>query len=260
MTAPELIKSLLAGILAGLASGLLGVSPGGFLVPVISLLLPLSQHVVQGISLVVQAPPTSLSGVSVYSKNGYRPTWRAVLVVSSGFLLGGPLGAVLAKMCTDRELKWMFVGYLLLLAGLATLKKSKTLSVNTQTKLGQQSWSFTLLLIGIIAGVSSGLLGIGGGLAITALTVVLLRKEQHEAQALSLAITMLPLTLPAAWVYVRQGWHLPWAVILCLLAGLTLGTRIGALFANRLSEQKLKVAFATLLAGLAIYMGAMAAR
>ena len=260
MTVPELIKSLLAGVIAGLASGLLGVSPGGFLVPVISLLLPLSQHVVQGISLVVQAPPTSLSGLSVYSRNGHRPAIKPILLASLGFLVGGPLGAVLAKMCTERELRWMFVAYLLLLTGLAILRKSKTPSVDTQTEEGQQGWPFVLLLIGMIAGVTSGLLGIGGGLAITALAVVLLRKKRHEAQALSLAITMLPLTLPAAWVYVRQGWHLPWAVVFGLLAGLTVGARIGALFANRLSEQKLKIAFATLLIGSAIYMGVRAAR
>lgn len=61
-----IFNSLLAGVIAGLASGFLGVSPGGILVPVISLLLPFSQHVVQGISLVVQAPPTSVSALAAY--------------------------------------------------------------------------------------------------------------------------------------------------------------------------------------------------
>jgi len=260
MTVLELLKSLLAGISAGLASGFLGVSPGGILVPVISLLLPFSQHVSQGISLIVQAPPTGLSGLSIYLKSGRRVAFRPVLLVSLGFVIGGPLGAVFARMCSDHELRWMFVGYLSLLAVLAVGKKSKAKPLIAHEEQFKQSPFLALLAIGIIAGVTSGLLGIGGGLAITALSVVLLHKEQHEAQALSLAITTLPLTLPAAWVYVRQGWHLPWAVIVCLLAGLILGTRVGAVFANRLSERKLKIAFAALLIGLAIYMGAIANR
>jgi uncharacterized protein len=260
ITASELLRSLLAGSFAGLASGLLGVSPGGFLVPIISLLLPFSQHAAQGISLIVQAPPTSLAGLSIYSKNGYRIAVRPVVLASIGFILGGPAGAYLARLCTDRELRWMFVGYLLLLAGLATVKKSKAATNVARTDQTPQSSSLALLVIGVIAGISSGLLGIGGGLAVTALSVVLLHKEQHQAQAFSLAITMLPLTLPAAWVYAGQGWHLPWAVIIFLLAGLTLGTRVGAVFANRLSERQLKIAFVVLLAILAIYMGVIASR
>jgi uncharacterized membrane protein YfcA len=69
MTMVDLAKSMPARLAAGLASGLPGVSPGGILVPVISLLLPLPQHVVQGISLIVQAPPSGLSGITIYLMN-----------------------------------------------------------------------------------------------------------------------------------------------------------------------------------------------
>jgi Sulfite exporter TauE/SafE len=118
ITTPELVKSILGGVAPALR-------PGGFLVPVISLLLPLSQHVIQGISLVVQAPPTGLSGLSIYWNRGHQVALRPVLFISLGFVVGGPLGAVLAKMCCARELQWLFVGYLLLLAVLAMLKRSK---------------------------------------------------------------------------------------------------------------------------------------
>jgi uncharacterized protein len=114
--------------------------------------------------------------------------------------------------------------------------------------------------VGAVAGISSGLLGIGGGLAITALSVAVLHKNQHEAQALSLATMALPLTLPAAWVYVHQGWHLPWHVIGGLVAGLVLGGWIGAMFANRLSERTLKVSFTLLLVALGFYMAIKAAK
>ena len=56
----------------------------------------------------------------------------------------------------------------------------------------------SLARIGAVAGWSSGFLGIGGGLAITALMTGLLKLSQHRAQAMSLAVTALPVTIPAA--------------------------------------------------------------
>ena len=260
MSSAHIFNSLLAGLIAGLASGFLGVSPGGVLVPVIALLLPFPQHVVQGISLIVQAPPTSVSGLSVYSQRGRPIALVPILFVAAGFVTGGPVGAIAAKMCSGRELRWMFVAYLLILASLAALKKSTAASVTSEAAQVQRSSSLVLLGIGFIAGIFSGLLGIGGGVAITALSILLLHKRQHEAQALSLAITALPLTLPAAWVYVRQGWQPSWLVIGYLIAGLTLGTWIGALFANRQTERTLKIAFVLLLIAMAAYMAVIANR
>lgn len=254
----ELLKSVLAGAIAGLASGFLGVSPGGILVPVMTLLLPWSQHVIQGMSLIVQSPPASLSGFSIYSRKGRRVSGKAVLWVSAGFIAGGPIGAYLARACTDRALRWMFVGYLLVLAVLVIVKKPKTGDAMESPVFGSQNEWLLLIFVGVVAGLTSGLLGIGGGLAITALSVALLRKSQHEAQALTLAITMLPLTLPAAGVYIRQGYRLPWEQIVVMILGLAFGTAIGAVFANRMSEGKLKVAFVVLVFALAGYMAAVA--
>src|SRR5580693_3376284 len=116
------LRGVTAGIIAGFASGLLGVSPGGILVPVISMLLPYSQHVAQGVSLLAQAPPTSIAGLSAYSRRGQVARRSSVLLVSGGFIAGGPVGALLAKLCSERALRWMFVGYLLILTVLAIRK------------------------------------------------------------------------------------------------------------------------------------------
>src|SRR5580704_5136942 len=116
------LRGATAGVIAGFASGLLGVTPGRILVPVISIFLPYSQHVAQGISLVAQAPPTSIAGLSAYSRRGRGARVSSVLFASGGFIAGGPVGAFLAKLCSERELKWMFVGYLLILTVLAIRK------------------------------------------------------------------------------------------------------------------------------------------
>ena len=251
------LRGVMAGVIAGFASGLLGVTPGGILVPVICMLLPYSQHVAQGISLVAQAPPTSVAGLSAYFRRGRGARVSSVLFASGGFIAGGPVGAVLAKLCSERELRWMFVGYLLILTVVA-IRKGSSGRTNGAEKQSVELSSYATFLIGMVAGLFSGLLGIGGGLAIVALSVVLLHQTQHDAQVLSLAVSALPLTLPAAWVYVRQDFKLPWLAIGGLITGLAMGSWLGGLCASRLPEERLKQGFVVLLLAMTAYMALLA--
>jgi uncharacterized protein len=167
----EISKGLLTGVAAGFAAGLLGVSPGGFLVPIISLTLQFPQRLAQAVSLVAQAPPTSLSGISSYSRSGHRAPLSWVAVLACGFVIGGPVGAALAARFSDHQLRWMFVSYLLLLTLLSAIRKTKSPAVPSErASLQKVNWT-GLAVIGGISGISSGLLGIGGGLAITVLSV-----------------------------------------------------------------------------------------
>lgn len=249
------LKGLLAGGLAGFAAGLLGVSPGGILVPIISLTLGFPQHLAQAVSLVCQAPPTSASAFSSYFRKGHSVRLATVCIVSAGFVVGGPIGATFTDRFSDRELRWTYVGYLILLATLAIARGLRAKQDHEEARTdGRLQWPW-LMLIGLIAGISSGLLGIGGGLAITALSILLLRIGQHQAQALSLVVTALPLTLPAAWMYVHQGARLPWLAILTIVIGLLIGTALGASLANRLPERTLRIVFIGVILGMATYMG-----
>ena len=82
----------------------------------------------------------------------------------------------------------------------------------------------------------------------------LLKVSQHRSQAVSLAVTALPVTLPAALLYVQQGTELPWITIVSLIVGLWIGTDIGARFANRVSADKLRVILMIVIAGMAAFM------
>jgi uncharacterized membrane protein YfcA len=154
----------------------------------------------------------------------------------------------------------MFVGYLLILTVLAIRKNRSGRTNGSETPSCEPPSFAPLFLIGTIAGLFSGLLGIGGGLAIIALSVVLLHQKQHDAQVLSLAVSAFPLTLPAAWVYVRQGFALPWLVVGGLIAGLAIGSWLGGVCAARLTEERLKQGFVALLLAMTAYMAFVAAR
>ena len=62
-----------------------------------------------------------------------------------------------------------------------------------------------LLFIGIIAGILSGLVGIGGGIIMVPLFVFFLGYTQHNAQGLSLAIMLPPVTYFAVANYHKAG-------------------------------------------------------
>jgi uncharacterized membrane protein YfcA len=61
------------------------------------------------------------------------------------------------------------------------------------------------ILIGLVTGVLSGLIGLGGGLLIVPALVYVFRMSQHEAQGTSLATLLLPIGLLGFLEYYRRG-------------------------------------------------------
>lgn len=90
--------------------------------------------------------------------------------------------------------------------------------------------SIALVLLGIIAGASSGLIGIGGGIIIVPALVLIFGLSQQQAQGTTLALLVPPIGILAAWSYYKQGYvDLRIAVLVCL------GFVIGGLFGGKLA-------------------------
>src|ERR1700710_1227364 len=122
MNLPDILGGLLTGGIGGIVSGFLGVTSGGILVPLLVLLLGKDQHVAQGISLVAQVVPSSLSGVRNYSQSGHRISLRWLIWLARAFAVGGCVGALLATHVSNRALQWTFVGYLVILLAVVILR------------------------------------------------------------------------------------------------------------------------------------------
>src|SRR6202000_2214408 len=108
MNLPDFFGGLLTGGVGGFVSGFLGVTSGGILVPLLVLLLGKDQHVAQGISLIAQIFPTSLSGVRNYSRSGHRISMRWLVWLAVGFCIGGGIGAILGTPVADPAPQWCF--------------------------------------------------------------------------------------------------------------------------------------------------------
>ncbi len=100
----------------------------------------------------------------------------------------------------------------------------------------------SFLFLGLLAGVLSGLLGIGGGILIIPVLVFLFGLTQHQAQGTTLALMVPPIGLLAAWTYYKQGYvDLKIAALVC--AGFFFGGLIGAQFATVINAAILKKLF-----------------
>ena len=110
---------------------------------------------------------------------------------------------------------------------------------------------FTVL--GLVAGVFSGLIGIGGGVIIVPALVFLFGFSEHSAQGTTLALMIPPIGLLAAWTYYQQGYvEVKAAALICL--GFIIGGFLGARFANHLSNLALERVFGVVMLGIAIRM------
>ena len=102
------------------------------------------------------------------------------------------------------------------------------------------------ILIGIGAGVLSGLFGIGGGIVIVPALIYLAKMTPQTATGTSLGVFLLPVGILGAMTYYRAG-HMNVRVTLWVALGLFMGAYFGARLAQTLTSVQLKRAFALLL-------------
>jgi uncharacterized membrane protein YfcA len=109
------------------------------------------------------------------------------------------------------------------------------------------------LILGLAAGVVSGLLGIGGGVLIVPCLVFIAGLSQHTAQGTTLALMVPPIGLLAAWTYYRQG-HVDIRIAALICLGFFFGGLIGAKFATAINATLLKRLFGAALLVTAVKM------
>lgn len=110
-----------------------------------------------------------------------------------------------------------------------------------------------LVVVGLVAGFLSGLIGIGGGVIIVPALVLFLGFTQKEAQGTSLGILLLPVGILAVIQYYKQG-YMNVNYVLIVAAAFVLGGFLGSKLALGLSDAKMKKVFAIIMMLIAIKM------
>jgi uncharacterized membrane protein YfcA len=106
--------------------------------------------------------------------------------------------------------------------------------------------TLTYLLVGLVVGMVSGVVGIGGGILFVPALVWLAGMDQHKAQGTSLGALLAPVGILAFWEYYRKG-NADIRIALLLAAGFLVGGYFGAIGAQHISELWLRRIFAVTL-------------
>jgi uncharacterized membrane protein YfcA len=109
---------------------------------------------------------------------------------------------------------------------------------------GELTWM--ILLIGLVVGLASGVVGIGGGILFVPALIWLLGMDQHKAQGTSLGALLLPVGLFAFLEYYRKG-NADIRVAALLAAGFLVGGYFGAVGAQHIPDIWLRRIFAVTL-------------
>lgn len=232
------------GVVAGVLSGLFGVGGGVIVVPALMAFLHLDQRRASATSLVAIAP-AAVVGAVTYAVQG-EVHWLAALTLAVGSVVGAPFGARLLRALPLRVLPWIFVGFIgVVLVSLFTTAPSRGGDVH----FGVVE-AIVLLLLGLLSGVLSGLVGVGGGVVIVPGLEVVLGAGDLLAKGTSLA-TMIPTSVSGTVANLRRR-------AVDLRVGLTVGitaafcSPLGAWIAQLVDPQVGRLMFAAFLVVVAV--------
>ncbi|MGE5107034.1 MAG: sulfite exporter TauE/SafE family protein [Sphingobacteriales bacterium] len=103
-----------------------------------------------------------------------------------------------------------------------------------------------LLLIGLAAGMLSGMVGVGGGIIVVPALVFFLGFSQHEAQGTSLGLLLLPVGILAVLNYYNKGF-IDIKVVIIMSLAFVVGSWGGSKLALTLPQGTVKKIFAVFL-------------
>ena len=242
----------LVGVLIGVASGLLGIGGGTVMVPIFRLAFGMSATMSTATSLFAIIP-TSISGAISHVKG---KTCIPALGIAAG--LGGaclsPVGVWLAQLSPD----WLVMLAAALIIGYSAInmfKKAFKLRPAGQPAKGADAaaaapsddapLSRKQLLqgaaIGLIAGLASGYVGVGGGFIMVPLMLSIIGIPMRKASGTSLIAVMI-LAIPGV---IEQGiiGNINYLAGIAIVIGTIPGAVIGAKLVTKVPERTLRLLF-----------------
>lgn len=240
------------GLLSGFMSGLFGVGGGTVIVPLLVLLAAFGQKLASGTSgasIIV----TAAVGVISYAAHG-QVDWLAALLLAAGGVIGAPIGAQLLHRLSEAFLRWFFVGFLVVvMISLFFIIPDRDATVPMNVWIG-----IALVGVGIVTGVLSGLIGVGGGIIVVPVLILLFGSSDLVAKGTSL-LMMIPTTMSGAW----RNWkndNIDWAAAGCIAVATCLTTPLGAIVAGAVDPQVANWLFVAFLVVIAAQMAQKAIR
>jgi uncharacterized membrane protein YfcA len=258
----------ITGFVGGAFGSMVGLGGGIFIVPVLALFLDVPIHDAIAASL-FGVVATSTTGSITYVRRGLA-NLRLGMTIETALTLGALTGGLIGAMLDRQALSAVFGGVMVavsLYTGLRRKASSPPPAAGADIgSLGAAYHDPSLgrevryrarrlplgLLVGLVAGNVSGLLGVGGGF----LTVPAMRLGMGVPIRASVATSSLMLGVTAcagALVYLARGMVDP-VIVVPVVLGVTAGAFLGSRLASRVRTSALTAIMAVVLFGFAVQM------
>lgn len=257
---------LLAGALIGFTGGVLGIGGGLLAIPLLGLVFDMPQQAAQGTALVMVLPAVLLT-VRKYNQRA-RIDWYAAAAGAAGSIVFTWVGARIALGADPILLRRVYAAFILCIAifyfhqsrprkgGAASGKAAsgKTASGKAgadkataarPARSPAQIHKGWFALVGVMAGMASGIFGVGGSVLAVPFLTTYFRLSQTSAQALALSM-IVPGVIVALATYTAHG-QAHWLIGLPLAAGSICCVPYGVRCAYAMPEPRLKMIFALML-------------
>ncbi len=228
---------LLGGLIAGGLSGILGIGGGSVLVPLMVSLGFTPIHAISTSSLAILL--SSLSGSIQNWRMGYLK-WAQISWLGVPALVTAQLGAAAARYIPAHWLLFSFAALMLMNIYLVTLQQrlADTPGRDLLTTSDSHSTKWhkirSLALVGGLAGLVAGLVGVGGGAIMVPLQMMLLREKIKVAIQTSLGVVFLAAV--SATVGHSINGHVLFRQGLVLGIGGFVGAQLGTRYLPRLPD------------------------
>ncbi len=277
MLDPALIAALLGlGVGLGVLTGLFGAGGGFLIVPLLTIVFGFEYSMAKGSSLACIVG-TCASGLMRHLRLG-NVALKTMLIIAGGAMCGAMLGGMLNDylentLCGGDQEKFTLIMhpmYILLLLAAAwfvyrgrddgaeglTLLQRLPIGPKIRIRLaGQEGVSLpALAYLGLLVGLLTGLLGVGGGVLMMPLLLTVVGLTPKHAVGTSLGIVL----FAAAAGTVKYGMidRVNIWVAMSLLVGSSLGVQIGAWLCDILHAGKIRRYFAILVLAVVLIVAA----
>jgi uncharacterized membrane protein YfcA len=221
-------------------SGLFGIG-GGALLIVGMLAIGFTQHAAHATSLAAIVVIAAAAVVPFALDGAIAPV--ASLVLAATAMAGAYLGATLMHRLSEVWLRRVFIVFLVLVAARMLIGAETAASGGSAVLT---PWTIVALaVLGLVTGMLSAVMGVGGGLLFVPVLVLLFGFTQHTAEGTSLAV-VIPTAAVGAFRHARRG-YTDWRVGLLLGLGGLAGGVGGAYLALELDGVVLQRLFALFL-------------
>jgi len=244
------IFALLGAISIGLSLGLLGSGGSILTVPVLLYLFDQPERLAIASSLAIVGLIAFVSALPYIRKK--QTDWRCVLYFGIPGMIGTYAGAYLSQFVAPTLQLLTFAVVMLLASFLMLSPKSKTTSEDVPARN-----NIKITLDGLLVGIITGFVGVGGGFLIVPALVLLARLPMHHAVGTSLVIIFLK-SATGFYKYLDilaiENITLDWQVIGLVTVLGVIGSLSGNFIGEKISQAKLKKGFAYFLLPMALFI------